>query len=123
MICPNCGEEVTDGSNYCSVCGEQLWEADTLVPSEESEEETATEESLPQKIVSTVISLIICIAITLWAAFTFESDTSSYWGYNYRFPLSTHEAIVIGGGIGGFIGICVDSIRLQVLIRKINEKK
>ncbi len=120
MFCPNCGEQLPDGSKFCGNCGYKIESAPSAPKSNFKKKdglnwrEARKAAALPRA----VIDLIFGTIATIWALVTYSNDTSrTFGGYNYSSPLTGHEVLVIVLGIGGVAALICGLINLIVYVK------
>lgn len=117
MYCPKCGTQNADDAMYCSNCGNKLV-SETKEEAAQTENKNAPDKETKSKMIGSLIGMAICFVLFVVCFITYNNDTSSYWGYNYRSPLTNHEIMVISGGLGGLGGMLVGMVELIVLAKK-----
>ena len=118
MYCAKCGAEITAGSVFCAKCGYKIIEDYNTNLEDNNDNEN---NALKVKIIASLIGMVIGLVVVIICLVTYVNDTSTYWGYNYKPPLTNHEIMVVAFGIGGSAGMIIDLIRLISYTSKVKK--
>lgn len=117
MYCPKCGTENADDAIFCSKCGNKLVTVTSEEPTQ-TENKKAPDKETKSKMIGTLIGMAMGFVLFAVCFIIYNNDTSKFWGYNYRSPLTSHEVMVIIGGLGGLFSMVVGAVELYVLAKK-----
>lgn len=122
MFCMYCGKPNEDGSRFCSYCGKAIGEQIKSVSDIKSPDVQENQNQTTMLLVSLIINLVLGAGALIWSLITYANDTSSYFGYTYKSPLTTHEVMVITIGIGGLIIILGGLLNFSIRMAKYSGK-